>query len=274
MNIFIVGARRSGNTILRDVLATNNKFDCYSEPLRKGEGKSTIHLRKLLKVRAKFLASIGKVGADHRILHFGAPGKPKDEVLSKLPDLHMKYLKFLTQQSEHTLLKLVRVSFTVKKLLKAVPDAKLLHIIRDPRRFVASHIYGIKYGRKLDFFGKPSGNRWSQIKFFNIIAKKHHKYAKYTKARTYMKLLLMWKIINGAIEADGKRFGDNYIKIRHEDLCDSTQGCLSRIYDFIGLQCPQETRNWAKENIRVPRPVENVSDPRWNKAYKLLGITY
>lgn len=114
MNVFIQGMRRSGTTILFDVLWEDESFDCYYEPLAAASKKaigggseehSVDFFDNIRRCRMEFMAQYPKLESTD-LLNYGAPRQAELEFEPDLPDYCREYIKFMISQSEHTMIKL------------------------------------------------------------------------------------------------------------------------------------------------------------------------
>ena len=296
MNILLVGMRRCGTTILFDCLYEDKRFDSYYEPfcygrVNVGGGSNMKNIPfgdKLKKIRNEFIAH-KNLDVPPSYFNLGAPQDFHLEFEEEIPQVFREYLHFISSKNEINLMKFVRVSFKMKALSEIFPYAKVIHITKDPRRVVMSHIFGRKKGNnfkqkvnqsikhkmvKFSFFKKETGfNKWSSEQLINHYIKKNPEYSSFRDSRAYEKIMRLWKILYSKTRDDGiKYFQSNYLEVNLEELCDNPIITLDRIYMFLGLTCPDEVKNWARANIRPSKPIYRVHDKRWNNAAVKIGI--
>jgi hypothetical protein len=176
----------------------------------------------------------------------------------------------------------------------------MIHIQKNPIRFVTSHIFGIRdqrlsgisllkrktsrilgrYSNKYEqtdpdeFFTIAEGyNHWSQEDIANYYIKDVAKRKDLEDQPAYIKLLFIWKEFNEKMISDGKKyFGDKFLSIEHESFCNDPVCQITKIYNFLNLEIPQNVVQWVKENVKAPRPLFAAKDPRWKEALEMLDI--
>lgn len=300
MNIIIVGMRRSGTTILYDCLYNDKRFDSYYEPFTGnkndsggGSGVRKIsYQNKLRNIRQAFL-NVNNIDNDLSIFNYGPSRDFRLELLKNIPELHRNYLKYIVSQNKNTLLKFVRLYNKIETLHQFIPNAKIIHILKDPRRMTMSHLLGseklknegrikktIKYfiNKKKRFFffkQKSKFDKWAFEKIINEIINKKLKYKKYKNSYSYEKLMLLWKIYNDNLEYEGKKYyKNNYLRIKHEELCIYPKKVLNKIYSFVELSPNESVIKWAIKNIRTPKKIFRVKSNHWQNSEEKIGINF
>ncbi|MDR9418102.1 sulfotransferase [Gracilimonas sp.] len=307
MNIFIIGLRRSGTTILFDILSEQTELKAFYEPLSAanktiggGSGEKNFDLNHRIRAFRKSFIKEKDLPIDPDYFNYGAPKNYHLELSkNEFNDHHKAYLKYLVNSSEQTLLKFVRATFLLEELFDIAPDSHLIHIYKNPLRFVTSHIFGIRFKRQtfrgkvamiLDylkptkslqfentdpdyFFSLKKGfNSWSQEKLVHTYLDQTGRSALKEKP-AYYKLLLLWKEWNNKMISDGQKlFGNRFISIKHEHLCRKSKQQLSELSDHLDIELDEETLNWALSNLRPPRPIYAQNDIRWRTAMEELEI--
>jgi len=298
MNIIIVGMRRSGTTIFFDCLYEDQRFDSYYEPFCRGKinigggsgARNIAFGEKLNNIRREFV-SREKLSVPLEFFNLGARADFRRELEEEISPIFGKYLKFITSRNNFTLSKFVRVSYKVRALHELFPEAKIIHIVKDPRRIVVSHIFGRSNGptmtvkrklkrlakRKLSgltFFSLKRGfNNWSSENLIDFIIQSDPKYEAFKKAPAFEKLMLLWKLLYQRTRSDGlKYYASNYLEIRLEDLCNDPSSTIAIIYDFLKLSCPESVKNWACSHVKPPKPIYRPGDQRWYGAAEKVGI--
>jgi hypothetical protein len=94
------------------------------------------------------------------------------------------------------------------------PDMKFIHIVRD--------------GRDIAFLKDPKQLLYHTRSFFG---------AQYDSLLIPYRLMLLWKATNLtiALYCEANMAG-NYLRIRHEDLCENPQGIVKRLLHFVGIR--------------------------------------
>lgn len=297
MNIIIIGMRRSGTTILFDCLYEDKRFDSYYEPfchgkinIGGGSGEKQIpYGEKINNARREFIWQ-KKLDISPEYFNLGAPQKPEMEFEKRTPLVHREYLSFIATKNEHTLMKFVRVSHKVETLHKLFPDARIIHIVRDPRRMAMSHIFGknrkasnsmkaIKLQllqamkRRRFFYLKTGFNNWSSEKLINYFITSCPKYANFENSPSYEKIMLLWKVLYDKTREDCLDFfGSNYLELRHEDLCTKPIHTMEVIYDFLKMRCDEVVKDWSRSHVKRTKPIYRVHDKRWLYSAQKLSI--
>jgi len=297
VNIFIVGMKRSGTTILFDCLYEDKRLDCYYEPfchpktnIGGGSGERNIKYQdKLNDARRDFIIQ-QNLNIPLEYFNLGAPTDVRKELEEEIPSGHKDYLKFLASKSEHSLFKFVRLSHKLKDLKETFPSAKVIHIVKSPRRIAMSHIFGnirkklgsvqklkqtirLTLDSKFFFTIKSGFDNWSMERMINHLIETDQVYSSYKDSPAYEKIILLWKILNEKMSEDGKKyFGDDYFSLWHENLCYNPEHALESIYDSLGLSFPDEVKEWAYNHINPPRPVFKENDERWFNSANKIGV--
>ncbi len=287
MNVFMQGMRRSGTTIVFDVLMEDEDFDCYYEPLGPSDkkiygGGSGVHkldfYEKIRKLQAAFLGSYPSLD-NAVLLNYGAPRKAELEFERELPDYCRAYIKYIVEQSDSTLIKFTRMYCKVGELRKIDPTAKFIHIVRDPRSVVTSYLFGERQNRKNQFpnsetyFERVSqASHWSSYAFSERLLETPA-YQHLTGCADFLRILLLWKYTFQQTYRSGTAsFGEDYFLLRHEDLISEPEHTLRSIYEFLGRRLPPHLVGWAKSGIRQPGGCYLPDDPRWRGAVTQLDM--
>ncbi|SMO83129.1 sulfotransferase [Gracilimonas mengyeensis] len=307
MNIFVTGLRRSGTTILFDILSEQAKIKAFYEPLSAayetiggGSGEKDFDLNERIRVYREEVIEKKDLSVEPDHFNYGAPKNYHLELSSKkFDDHHKEYLEYLIESTDQTLLKFVRATFLMPYLNDIAPDSYLIHIQKNPLRFATSHIFGIRFKRQsfrgkvamiLDYLKPGKGLQFentdpdyffSLIDGFNSWSQENlvHSYLDETgrshlkQKPAYYKLLLLWKEWNEKMVTDGRKlFGDRFISIEHEQLCRNTKAKLAELSDFLDIEFDDKLMDWALTNLRRPRPIYAQNDPRWEQALKELDM--
>lgn len=287
MNLFIQGMRRSGTTVVFDILSQDERLDLYYEPLsagRKGAlgGGSGIQqidlMEKIRDVRRAFVSGYPRP-LEESDLNYGAPRDPRLELLAELPEYCRDYLAFMMGRSNHTVFKFTRMYRKVFELKRLDPQAYFLLIVRHPQEVVASYMYRrnqvrlSKFPTRESFFTtRNEANPWNSLKFFEAfisdLGQEH-----LAKVPNWMRYLVLWKYTFEHAYRDGRAsFGDAFTILRHEDLALDPRGTVLRLYEHIDLPPSERAVTWAAANIRQIQKECYEDDPRWEEAYERLGL--
>ena len=168
MNLFMQGMRRSGTTIVFDILSQDKRFDMYDEPFSMGHkgalgGGSGIQqfdlMEKIRTLRKSFIESRGQESFSDGDFNCGAPTNPLLELETELPAHCYQYLEYMIEQNEHTVAKFTRMYRKVSSLKELDPHGKFILLVRHPQEVVSSYMYG-RDQRRLEKFP-------DREKFFN-----------------------------------------------------------------------------------------------------------
>lgn len=292
--VFAQGMRRSGTTIVFDLMLEDGRFDCFYEPLAAtkpafGGGSAmrakTDLFENVRAARVQFLDENPKLLArcpkfiEHNYLNYGAPRLAALEFEPELPQYCRDYVSHLTKSAPYTFLKFTRMHSKVYCLKDIEPNSKFIHILRDPRHVVASYLFGKQskfrssFEDRGDFFTRVSSmSRWSSREFSDFILSYEGKdYGE--PFEDFLRVLLIWKYkfettYRQAVEA----FGDNYYLLRHEDLLEQPDNTIGRLYGFLGVEPSSRVLDWAHSNLRSPSKPYAHQDVNWQTAFDRLNM--
>jgi REP element-mobilizing transposase RayT len=287
MNVFIQGMRRSGTTIVFDVLWEDGSFDCYYEPLAQarnkaiggGSGEHSVDLfDKIKSSRAAFMAQYPKLESVD-LLNYGAPRQAELEFEPELPDYCREYINFIISQSEHTVIKFTRMYCKVHVLWEIDPNAKFIHVVRDPRSVTTSYLFGkhrknryLFPNERVFFRRKSSRSSWSSFRFSEFILKTPE-YSSLKACEDFVRILVLWKYkFRKTHDAGRELFGKNYLLLRHEDLISSQPETIRSLYDFMERPLPLHVIHWAGKHVRRSYPCYAPDHPRWREAFRRLNM--
>jgi hypothetical protein len=283
MNVLIQGMRRSATTFLFDLLCADGRFDPYYEPLAAAKrtavgGGSRIadedFFEKIRSAREAYLPDAHEAG----LLNWGAPTDPDREIDPDVSDEVRGYLAFLMSRSDDVLLKLVR-AYNKLPVLRAIDaDARIIHIVRDPRAVVTSFLFG--KGRRHadaytcadDFFdhrGDGAGPR--NLQGLNIADRLIERglVSCPADAPSYMKLLALWRFHFETTHRDSDR---HTLLLRHEDLLQSPDASLDRIGKLLDRPLSDAAHAWMDQHLDPRVRIFEPDDPRWRQAFRDLGL--
>lgn len=285
MSLFIQGMRRSGTTILFDALLEDPKLRCFYEPLREqdvsvggGSGsRDTDAFAETRALREQFRRQrYPDVPIDD--FNWGGPRNPDLELEETLPDHCRDLLAVLIDQAPEVAIKETRLYRKVQALAELDRDARLVHLVRDPRAVTASIMFGRRgrHGDRFptaDAFFEAHSNRklWSSRRISELLLEANA--LEVADPPDFMRVLLVWKATFMATRSGGETaLGERYLRLRHEDLSIEPVATLGRLYEFIGRPLPREVSAWAIENVQSPKPIPFEDDPRWADAAERLGL--
>lgn len=287
MNVFIQGMRRSGTTIVFDILWEDGGFDCYYEPLAAAKnsaigGGSEAHavdfFDKIRSCRREFMNQYQKLKSVDS-LNYGAPRRAELEFKADLPDYCGDYIKFMISQSENTVIKFTRMFCKVSALWEIDQGAKFIHVVRDPRSVTASYLFGKHQRNKHHFpdeevfFGRNSRkSAWSSFVFSEFVLNTPE-YSHLKGCEDFMRILILWKYeFRKTHDAGKKLFRENYLLLRHEDLLIAPGKTVGLLYEFIERRAPQHAINWALKHIRNNKTPYASDNSNWRDAFKRINM--
>lgn len=297
--VFIQGLRRSGTTFLYDTFLEDKRFKCFYEPFAAGiralGGGSGMHGHDLFNTvtekRKSFLDAYPQWRErcpdfnDLNLLNYGAPRLPALEFEPDFPAYCYDYLKHLLDGSEIAVLKFTRMYNKIPALAQVAPDAKFIHILRDPRFVAMSYLFGRSqvnrrkfanlFGQvvKRKFFNKCSNyTAWSSYPFSEFIFSLAD-FSSISEREDIGRMLVLWRYVFEKTHAYGQAvFGERYRLLRQEDFVSEPRKVLEDLYEFIGMDASPEVLDWAEENARPPKPLFAEGDRAWLDAFDTYGL--
>ncbi len=286
MTVFIQGMRRSGTTISYDLFCADGSFETFYEPLAQGKpkigGGSGVQdvdvFESVRRVRTAFLTERDALPLAS-LLNHGAPRKADLELERELPPLVREYLEYLLTQARNPLLKFTRMYCKVPILHQLDPNAKFVHVVRDPRAVAASYLFGPAHKHRRRFLWKR--------RFFVQTRKTGHWAAHRLAARLvlreefrhlagcpdYLRILLVWKFVfRETHRAASKLFANRYFLLRHEDLLRDPEGTLERLYAILERPLPGHLVDWARSNLRSPAEPFAATSAAWRTGIRRLSL--
>ena len=286
MNLFLLGVRRSGTTIVYDALCEDPSLKCFYEPLREdGETIGGGSGARDLDVFAETRAERERFRAERfpelplELFNCGGPRAPEEELESVLAEQCRELLAHLLVQAPDVAIKETRLHHKVGALVALDPGAAVAHLVRDPRAVCASMLLGRRrrtdiYPDPETFFTARTGRRlWSSRRISIDLAERRRSLELPAEIPDFLRPLLVWKAAFETTAGDGSRcFGDRYALLRLEDLRSDPAAELGRLYALVDRPVPEPVAAWAAENIRRESAIHLAEDPRWGRAARLLGM--
>jgi len=286
MNLFMQGMRRSGTTIIFDILSQDPRLDLYYEPfsagrkgaLGGGSGVQEVDLMdKIRTCRKEFLSANKCVRKDEDFFNYGAPRNPGIELNDSIDPDCKKYIQHMADKSEHSVFKFTRM-YKKSGHLNLSPDSFFLLLVRDPKEVVASYLYGRdqcrreKYHDRESFFTRTSKiNPWKSRDLYNGIV--GNRSQAMLSVPDWIRPLILWDYTFRHTFYDAaKAFGSRFRIFRYEDLASEPTLEVKQVYNHIGLPADKNTLSWASENVRCSFKECYRDDPRWINAFTEYGI--
>lgn len=278
--------RRSGTTILFDILSQDPRFDAYYEPFSitregahgGGSGAQAVDFAARIRgLREAYVRLHPEVG-DPSYFNYGAPRDARLELVPELSDHAREYLREMVDRAPDTLIKFVRMYEKLGELQALAPTALLVHVVRDPRRVVTSQLLGPgksadRFKGEKDFFRhRGSGVLWASRALSDLLVQRpEHRGAemKYDVRR----VLLTWKhTFRQTFEAGRRLFGERYLLLRHEDLARDPLAWTRQIYARAAMNPDAAALAFAGARVTPPKPPLFEGSLRWEKAMRKVGL--
>jgi 1,2-diacylglycerol 3-alpha-glucosyltransferase len=289
MNVFVQGMRRSGTTILYDAFLEDPGLRCFYEPFSLGKvtmgGGSGVREADLFSGARALREDLRRrryPSIDAELFNWGGPRDPDRELETDLPEHCRDYLGCLLDSAPNVLIKEVRMYRKVPELAALDPDAAFVHVVRDPRAVVASHMLGReakhqgRYPTADDFFeDRSKRGLWSSHRLSELLLE-WPEYAHLAEdPPDFLRVLLVWKLTFEEARREGLRcFGDRYLLLRHEDFRSDPAGVLASVYRLLGRQMPDEVASFARRHVQPRQTIFAEDDPRWLEAFGRIGLEW
>ena len=286
MNLWVIGLRRSGTTILYDALGEDPELRRFYEPLREeaetiggGSGaRDEDVFAETRELRERFRAErYPELQTDD--FNWGGPRAPELELDRELPAHASEFLAHLLGQAPGVAIKETRLHHKLGAIAELDPDGAVVHLVRDPRAVTASMLLGRR--RRTDiypdadaFFTKRTERAlWSSRRISEELLETDGAPDLPADVPDFIRPMLVWNAAFEAAEADGRRhFGERFALVRLEDLRADPATELNRIYGLLGRETPAAVVDWAGENVQAAGPVQHGEDPRWARAARAVGM--
>ncbi len=143
--------------------------------------------------------------------------------------------------------KLGLTTFAMPVVLDTFSNAKVLHIIRDGRDIMLSRLNSRIEGisekvNKVMLFGNKKQNDFQGKKLTKKIIENY---------RNELEMLHWVTAVEYGLQ--GRKYKNNYLEIRYEDMCEKPVETFAEVFDFLNVQFLESTKEWLKENARTDR---------------------
>ena len=253
-HIFVFTQPRSGSTVFWKTFRQDPRLACYNEPFNQ-------HLRRHVEIGRDYY---NKKSETHNELfreflaipdlmkeHWSAI-QPKEELYPDLIGHQKTYLDALLSTSAHCCIDVIRCNAKVDDLRKIAPSALFIHLVRDPRAWVTSHLrpYGEWLPGLPDDFFRYDGwfDYWSRQTVAQALG---------LKGYAHEQLLQVW---NFFVEQASKQPMD--IVVQFEAFAANPERMLRSIYQHLELDYPSIDCS----HIHAPNPPHRHAAPEWRKA--------
>ena len=286
MDLIMQGMRRSGTTIVYDVLSQDPAFDaCYYEPFSKGKvgalgGGSGVQPRDLMngvrKKREQIIASSAEPLVDDDF-NLGAPLAPEKEIAPQLPGFALEYLKTLRGNQNGSLIKFTRAYNKLPAIAPCFPGSVFVMLLRDPRAVVSSYLFGkgrIRAQRYPDadhyFAQKSEMNPWNARKIAFAAARQQ---GVSLAALTDVELIVwLWAYkVGRTLLAAHQVYAERFLVLWHDQFCQNPVATLQPVYQCLGRPAPDVVQQFAEQHVRAPKDPDFADDARWSTVYDNTG---
>lgn len=287
--VFAQGMRRSGTTILFDLVWDDGRFECWYEPLNKvrpawGGGSKTRQVdyaARVAKEKEAFLRERGDPRLTADDLNWGAPRDARLEFEPSWPPHVRDFVARMTSSGPDVFVKFTRASHKVADLAAIRPDAVFLHLVRDPRSVATSHLFRTqdevreRILREGSFFTLTTGfDQWKSEQMAEHLIRTRPDLARFADLAGFARVMLVWKELYVATRDGARRsFPGRHGLVWHDDLCRDPEGVLRAVYRLWGSAPQPHVVAWAKANVRPSKPWHEPANPAWDAAMERLSLT-
>lgn len=283
-HIAVVALRRSGTTALWRLLRQDTRYTCYDEPF--SHLLHDLPAENAKKTRAEFIALYNR--DPQRFREFYAPITRGEEVTGELSVGQARYLEYLLE-SGPVACDMTRCMGKISALHSVMPEAVLVHLFRHPVAFASSHLqpsdsfdaFGLrsKWNRRTALSRRGRFNGWGMEE----LASGPHYEATASllqqvgvdlpppdaKSPAFQRLLAVWLGAFRLAERDGSQhFGDRFLSLSFEELCESPAAALANIQDLAGVERFEIEASWLKSASRGLQP----NSPEWAAGAREVGF--
>ena len=297
--IFIVGLRRSGTTAIWRAFQSDKRMICFNEPFNpqimnlsnpyfSGRDFYQEYIDYIRNDSVKFWASYAPIADIY-------------EIRAGLSDQQKEYLNYLAGDNEYVLFEMTRVHYKIADLKNLFPEALLIHLYRPASSFVSSVMLPNPSERISNNWGVIEGYRYVRSKFAKIIRRRIFWRSKYCrnmgfdslmgssvtdafssflnlhqidgelfyKLPAVARLLGFWKVSFEEVEKEGRRlFGDRFISLNFNELCNDPKGILKNIYASAGIKYVDRDLDW----FHKPHGAYQRRHKKWMEYADIIGL--
>jgi glycosyltransferase involved in cell wall biosynthesis len=244
-HVFIIGLKRSGTTIFWKTFRGDNRFVCFDEPFRP-------HLRAYVEngINDKKGTMDEYLTRPRLTKNHWSCIQPYEEQIAKFLGHQVLYLKEMLNTSENVCIDFVRCHSKMTHLRKIAPDALIIHLVRDPRAFVTSHLkpYQKWLSPKLpeDFFAYDGWfDFWQYQTLANILG---------FKGFAHEQLMQIWNHFTRLVEMQQPD-----LTIQFENFATKPDSTIQQVYEFLEMEYHQ----LDFLPVHPPNPPYGLEDSRW-----------
>lgn len=285
--VFAQGMRRSGTTILFDLLWDDGRFSCFYEPLNRirpargggSRARDVDYMERVTEFRARFLRE-RHPDLTQEDLNWGAPRAPALELEPGWPPHVREFVAATASSATDVFVKFTRASHKVPDLAAIRPDAYFVHLVRDPRAVATSHLFRTapehreRILREGSFFTLTTGyDQWRAEEMARLLVAARPTCAPFAEEPGFAKVMLLWRELYLRTRDDARRsFPGRHALVRHEALCADPERVLRALYRLWGSAPEPHVLAWARENVRPAKPWHDPGNRAWAAAMERLGL--
>jgi len=136
-------------------------------------------------------------------------------------------------------------TFACEIFMDAYPAAKTVHLIRDGRDAMLSRLHSMMSKlddpiNKLVVFGDASVSEYHGKPLDEAVIEEY---------RNEIEMHHWVTAVRFAMRA--RKYGDRYLEVRYEDLCEYPEKTLGRVFEFLDVPFLDSARTWIKANASV-----------------------
>ena len=247
-HLFIVGQPRSGTTITWKTIRQDPRWRCYNEPFN-------LHLRELV-----------ESGVDHPKETMGeyleipdlfrkhwSPILPYAELYDRFLSHQTSFLQVLCETADRVCIDFTHVNARIAHLKEIVPEALIVHLVRDPRAWVTSHLR--PYGKWLP--GLPE-SFFNYQRSFNYWCRQEVARQLDAEGFAHEQLLQVWNHLTSRAEADQPD-----VTLSFEWFAKQPEKALETLYQLVGMDY-DDTLDVS--DVHLPNAPYRPGSPEWGKA--------
>lgn len=281
--ILLLALRRSGTTLLFNLFSQNPQYTCFDEPFNKQLADLPRDHRK--QVRRDFIRVYNKDPGEFRKLF--APVPRQEELSGQLSVPQKAYLRYLCAH-EPAFFDITRCHGKLADLKDIAPDAVLVHLYRNPRAFVTSHLLPSEPAAlqalklwlyRKTFFTRSWGfNTWGMSELLQhphrSVAEEFHQRANVrlppAGSAAASLLLAHWLGCFRRMESEGRLlFQDRFISVCFDTFCQTPAAVLKHIYERANAPMPAHDFSI----IRRPASPYRGGSPQWRTLARGVGYS-
>ena len=253
-HLVIIGLKRSGTTIFWETFRQDKRILCFDEPFRP-------HLRDYVNksLNDKKETMDEYLARSEIIESCWSSIQPYEELLPKFLGHQEEYLKRLFSCAPYICADFVRCHSKLTHFKKILPEAFILHLVRDPRAFVTSHLkpYGKWISSDLpDKFFNFDG--WFDFWQYQTLAK-----VMKFEGSAHEQLLQVWNYMT--LQAEGQHPD---LTISFERFATDPEMVIKSVYNHLSL----DYQPLDFSGIHKPNPPFEHDHQAWKKSLAKLGI--